>query len=89
MDADGENPRRITNNPFKDSEPSWSSNGKRIVFVSDREADGNPEIYMINVDGSNPRNLTNHPEDDTCSYMVWFSFCGCSRGQKTDNMGTA
>ena len=70
MDADGGNQRRLTKNPFKDWEPSWSPDGKRIVFVSDREADGNHEIYVINADGSNPRNLTNHPDDD--SNPAWY-----------------
>ncbi len=70
MDADGGNPRNLTNHQFKDWEPSWSPNGKQIVFVSDREVDGNHEIYVMDADGSNPRNLTNHPEDD--SAPAWF-----------------
>ena len=37
MDADGGNPRRLTNNPARDYAPSWSPDGKRIVFVSDRD----------------------------------------------------
>ena len=71
MDADGGNQRRLTQNPFKDWAPSWSPDGKRIAFVSDREADGNWEIYVINADGSNPRNLTNNPDDDTAP--AWFN----------------
>ena len=70
MDADGGNQRRLTQNPFKDWNPSWSPNGKRITFVSNREDDGNREIFVINTDGNNPRNLTNHPDDDTVP--AWF-----------------
>ena len=33
--------------------------------MSNREEDGNREIYVINIDGRNPQNLTNHPDDDT------------------------
>ena len=35
---------------------SWSPNGARIVFSTDR--DGNREVYTMNADGSNPVNLT-------------------------------
>jgi hypothetical protein len=31
--ADGTSPRQITNSPGADSEPSWSPDGKRIIFV--------------------------------------------------------
>ena len=71
MDNDGGNPRRLTNNPAKDLAPSWSPDGKRIAFISDR--DGHPdrapgwftdEIYVMDADGGNEQNLTNHPSDD-------------------------
>ena len=71
MDADGKNQRRLTNNRHEDWSPSWSPDGKRIVFFSDR--DGHVhfipgwftyEIYVMNADGGNPQNLTNNPNDD-------------------------
>ena len=71
MDADGENQRRLTQNADADYQPSWSPDGKRIVFCSDR--DGHPdrvpgwftcEIYVMDADGGNQQNLTNHPSDD-------------------------
>ena len=82
MDADGGNQRKLTNNPFKDWDPSWSPDGKRIAFVSNRDMDGNREIYAISTDGKNPRNLTNNPHDDTDP--AWFdpAFAVAPTGKK-------
>ena len=62
MDADGANPRNLTNHDALDQTPDWSPDGNRIAFSSSR--DGNWEIYVMNPDGTNPINLTNHPARD-------------------------
>ena len=70
MDADGGNPRRLTNNRNVDSSPSWSPDGKRIAFVSDRDGhvnirgSSNYEIYVMDADGRNQQNVTNNPSND-------------------------
>ena len=65
MDADGGNQQNLTNNPTDDRDPSWSPDGKQIVFQSDRdEGDHNIEIYVMDADGSNQQNLTNNPTED-------------------------
>jgi len=49
--------RRLTNNHFRDDSPSWSPDGKRIMFTSN--IDHGHDLYMINADGSGLRRLTN------------------------------
>ena len=69
MAADGGNPQNLTNHRHGDWSPSWSPDGKRIAFVSNRSGNvihGRPtyEIYVMDADGGNQRNLTNHPDSD-------------------------
>ena len=59
MDADGGNQQRFTENRKNDWEPSWSPDGKRIAFMSDRKGDVvSFDIYMMNADGGNQQKLT-------------------------------
>ena len=71
MDNDGGNQRNLTNNPADDRFPSWSADGTRIVFMSDRDGHvpkggvlPNFEIYVMDADGGNQQNLTNDPSHD-------------------------
>ena len=67
MNADGSNQVRLTNNAFQDSLPSWSPDGSKIAFTSNR--DGDFEIYVMNADGSNQTRLTNSPGED--AHPMW------------------
>ena len=71
MDTNGNNQRRLTNNPNDDWSPSWSPDGKRIVFFSDRDGHAHAihgwptaEIYVMDADGGNQQRLTENPTDD-------------------------
>ena len=51
MDADGSNPQNLTNNPADDGFPSWSPDGKQIVFPVYYRDDRQYEIYVMDTDG--------------------------------------
>ena len=54
----------LTNDLFDAEMPSWSPDGKKIVYADDRNiVDGsvNWEIYVMNADGTDQINLTNSP----------------------------
>lgn len=56
MDANGSNPQRLTNNSKGDGQPSWSPDGTKIAFTTQR--DGEPLVYVMNANGSNQVNIT-------------------------------
>lgn len=62
MNGDGTGQTEVMRHPARDWSPTWSPDGRRIAFYSDR--DGNFEIYTMNADGSGLTRLTNDPGDD-------------------------
>jgi len=57
LDLASQMPTRVTFDPGIDTEPTWSSDGKKLYFMSDRS--GGPQIYEIDVgDPRSPRRLT-------------------------------
>ena len=63
MDENGNGQTQLTNHPSNDYQPAWSPDGKKIIFVSER--DGNAELYIMNPDGGNKQRLTNTPYWET------------------------
>jgi len=53
---------QLTSGDSQDSYSSWSPDGKRIVFVSDRS--GANDIWVMNSDGKDLIQLTNDPYQD-------------------------
>ncbi|MBX9678168.1 MAG: DPP IV N-terminal domain-containing protein [Gemmataceae bacterium] len=60
-DPDGSNLKRLTDSPGYDAEASWSADGKKIVFCSNRTGEKNLELFVMDADGKNVRQLTKAP----------------------------
>ncbi len=58
---DGSDLKRLTKSPGYDAEGSYSSDGKQIVFCSNRTGANNFELFIMNADGSEARQLTKAP----------------------------
>jgi Tol biopolymer transport system component len=82
MNAEGSEQRRLTRLSNSDGSFSWSPDGRRIAFVSDR--DGNDEVYVIDVERGGLRNLTRNPARD--GHPAW-SFDGRKIGFVSDRGG--
>ncbi len=54
--TNGRGLRRLTNSRAIEVSPTWSPDGERIAFVSDRS--GAPQIFIMDSDGGNTRRLT-------------------------------
>ncbi len=72
MNADGSQLRRLTFTPANDYSPSWSSDGQRIAFVSERN--GNPRIFVMTADGTQSASVTWGPEVDLAPQWMPGSF---------------
>ncbi len=69
MTPDGSVVQQLTNNQWEwDKHPSWSPDGSKIVFFSNRDV-GRPQIWIMNADGSGQKNLVSSEFEDL--YPVW------------------
>jgi dipeptidyl aminopeptidase/acylaminoacyl peptidase len=57
MASDGSGLRQMTFAGHNDTNPTFSPDGKRLLFVSDRE-DPKPQLFLLSIDGGEPRKLT-------------------------------
>jgi len=56
MNKDGSDQQRLTNTPLSESDPSFSPDGEKILFHSERT--GTKQIFIMDCDGSDQINLT-------------------------------
>src|SRR5829696_7094948 len=71
-DGSGE-PRQLTGGEYENAQPSWSPDGRQLVFVSARtetwDTDLIEDLYVISVDGGEPERLTD--AQGSCGSPVW------------------
>jgi Tol biopolymer transport system component len=63
VNADGSRQRTVTMGP-NDQNPSWSPDGRQLVFQSDRSGTGDWDIYLVRWDGLGLTRLTSGPDID-------------------------
>ena len=61
--ADGSGRQQLTDTPEPEQHPSWSPDGKQILFTRG-DVMTNIDIYVMDADSSNATRLTEHPERD-------------------------
>ena len=91
---DGSGLTRLTDNPKYDAEPIIASDGKSIVFGSQR--DGDFDIYRMDADGSNVKRLTDtvgydggpwfSPDGSKIAWRAWHPQTDGEKAQWRDNM---
>jgi serine/threonine protein kinase/Tol biopolymer transport system component len=72
------NRKQLTADARDNVSPSVSSDGRYIVFISDRT--GSPHVWRIDIDGSNPKQLTQTAEDLDANISPdgrWVTYTSC------------
>jgi TolB protein len=92
--ADGTGLAKISDNSKYDAESVVSSDGKQIVFGSQRE--GNFDVHVMNTDGSNVRRLTDRmgynggpwfsPDNTKIVWRAWYPETEAEKAQWKDCM---
>lgn len=59
MNSDGSSQKKLTSNNHRDENPEITSDGKFILFSSNRNMEMDAEIFIMNLDGKNQKTLSN------------------------------
>jgi Tol biopolymer transport system component len=78
--TDGSEKTRLTDDGYRNRYPSWSADGKSVVFMSDRS--GKYDFWTIQKDGSN---LTQTTRDDNMLWQPHYSPDGKSVSAKNES----
>jgi TolB protein len=70
MDSNGSNQKRLTNTERRNENPELSSDGKFIVFSSNRDLTYNADIYVMDIDGENQYALSKYSGDDCLPVLI-------------------
>jgi Tol biopolymer transport system component len=73
MNADGSGQTRLTNELANDDSPSWTPDGSKIIFRSDRERDGSDpssQVWVMNPDGTGQTDLSPTNDGDYSANWV-------------------
>jgi dipeptidyl aminopeptidase/acylaminoacyl peptidase len=68
--ADGKIERALTTNPASDSSPTISPDGRVLAFVSQRNGDMAPQLYLLPLAGGEPARITSVPTG--VAQPMWF-----------------
>lgn len=73
----GKEPAQLTRSPRSDTTPRWSPDGQYLAFYSDREKDGQRQIYLLPSNGGEAFQLTTVcgtlPSPRSLNPLKWFS----------------
>ena len=82
MNADGTGVQQLVSHQFGSYVPSWSQDGKKIVYSAapDGGSGGQTEIWVVNANGTKPQQVTDcSPKGMKCSGADWHPTTGDNR----------
>ncbi len=64
MNSDGSKKVKLTNTDKRDENPEITSDGRFILFTSNRNMEMEAEVFIMNIDGKNQKSLSNYKGKD-------------------------
>ncbi len=70
MNSDGSNQTRLTDTDRRNEDPVISSDGKSVIFYSNRDLSIGFDIFVMGIDGKNQTPLSKFAGDDSYPVIV-------------------